>query len=72
MKKLLCLCLDSFTHDQVFSWPMKHLGAEVSIYGGKLTGYRLTALRVLAHLAPVLDLNEPLPDTATISLVPPA
>ncbi len=44
----------------------------VSIYGGKLTGYRLTALRVLAHLAPVLDLNEPLPDTATISLMPPA
>jgi len=35
MKKVLLLCLDEFTHDQVFSWPMKHLGAEVSIYGGK-------------------------------------
>ncbi len=43
----------------------------VSIYGGKLTGYRLTAQRVLAQLARVLDLNEPLPDTAAISLMPP-
>lgn len=42
----------------------------VSIYGGKLTGYRLTAQRVLARLAPVLDLNGPLPDTATIPLPP--
>jgi glycerol-3-phosphate dehydrogenase len=40
----------------------------VSIYGGKLTAYRLTAQRVLALLAPMLDLETPLPDTATISL----
>lgn len=43
----------------------------VSIYGGKLTGYRLTAQRVLASLAPILDLDGTLPDTAGIPLTPP-
>lgn len=43
----------------------------VSIYGGKLTGYRLTAQRVLASLAPILDLDGTLPDTAGIPLSPP-
>ena len=35
MKKLLILALDHFTDDQVFSWPMKRLGAVVEVYGGK-------------------------------------
>lgn len=34
MKKLLILALDHFTDDQVFSWPVKHLGAVVEVYGG--------------------------------------
>lgn len=33
-KKLLVLALDRFTDDQVFSWPVKHLGAVVEVYGG--------------------------------------
>ncbi len=32
-KKLLVLALDRFTDDQVFSWPVKHLGAAVEVYG---------------------------------------
>lgn len=32
-KKLLVLALDTFTNDQVFSWPVKHLGAAVEVYG---------------------------------------
>lgn len=35
MKKLLILALDTFTDDQVFSWPVKHLGATVEVYGGE-------------------------------------
>lgn len=35
MKKLLILALDTFTHDQVFSWPAKHLDAVLHVYGGK-------------------------------------
>jgi len=44
----------------------------VSIYGGKLTLYRLTAMQVLRRLAPALDLLEPLPDTAALPLTPSA
>ena len=33
MKKLLILALDRFTDDQIFSWPVKHLGAVVEVYG---------------------------------------
>lgn len=33
MKRLLICALDTFTHDQVFSWPVKHLGAVVEVYG---------------------------------------
>ena len=36
MKKLLILALDHFTDDQVFSWPVKHLGAVVEVYGGNV------------------------------------
>jgi glycerol-3-phosphate dehydrogenase len=38
------------------------------IYGGKLTGYRATAERVLARLAPTLPLAARRADTATLRL----
>jgi glycerol-3-phosphate dehydrogenase len=40
----------------------------VGIYGGKLTGYRATAHKVLAHLAPSLPQVERRADTATLRL----
>ena len=33
MKKLLILALDRFTDQQIFSWPVKYLGAVVEVYG---------------------------------------
>lgn len=43
----------------------------VTIYGGKLTGYRATAERVLRLLAPQLRIDRPCADTAEIALVRP-
>ena len=40
----------------------------VGIYGGKLTGYRATAARVLKALHPVLPVRPHLADTATLTL----
>jgi glycerol-3-phosphate dehydrogenase len=40
----------------------------VGIYGGKLTGYRATAHKVLTHLAPSLPEAERRADTATLRL----
>jgi glycerol-3-phosphate dehydrogenase len=40
----------------------------VGIYGGKLTGYRATAARVLKALHPVLPVRPQLADTATLTL----
>ncbi|MEH6650704.1 MAG: FAD-dependent oxidoreductase [Motiliproteus sp.] len=42
----------------------------VSVYGGKLTTYRITAQRVIEELQPYLGLRQPLADTATLKLVP--
>lgn len=49
MKKLLCLTLDRFTDDQVFSWPVKHLGATVEVYGGNGTPNLRIAEAVRKH-----------------------
>ncbi len=40
----------------------------VGLYGGKLTGYRATAQRVLGHIAPSLPEAERKADTATLRL----
>ncbi|HEY8386574.1 MAG TPA: glycerol-3-phosphate dehydrogenase/oxidase [Porticoccaceae bacterium] len=40
----------------------------LAIYGGKLTGYRLTAQKVIRALAPVLGKRTPLADTARLRL----
>lgn len=43
----------------------------VAIWGGKLTGYRCTALKVLERLAPQLPVRERRADTATLPLPAP-
>lgn len=43
-------------------------GRVLSIYGGKLTGYRATAQRVLGRLRPLLPRRQPLADTARLPL----
>ena len=40
----------------------------VALYGGKLTGYRATAARVLERIAPSLPAAERRADTATLRL----
>ena len=45
-----------------------HIPRYVGIYGGKLTGYRATAERVLGTLAAALPVRPPLADTATLPL----
>ena len=49
-----------------------HMGAPglLSLYGGKLTGYRATAQQVLARLRPYLPAREPRADTAELPLRP--
>jgi len=42
----------------------------VSIYGGKLTGYRATAQKALALLRPALPRVRSRADTATLTLSP--
>lgn len=42
----------------------------ITIYGGKLTGYRLTAARALGRLAAALPARSPRADTATLKLGP--
>jgi glycerol-3-phosphate dehydrogenase len=46
--------------------------ALVAIWGGKLTGYRATAEKVLARLAPTLPRRTRKADTATLRLPDPA
>lgn len=41
-----------------------------SILGGKLTGYRLTAERVMRQMRATLSVRKPVADTATLSLTP--
>lgn len=43
-----------------------------SIYGGKLTGYRATAERLLELIRPQLPEREPVADTRTLRLLPPS
>ncbi len=43
----------------------------LSVYGGKLTTYRTTALKVMQHLRPSLPDRRPRGDTATLRLDPP-
>ena len=45
-----------------------HVPRYVGIYGGKLTGYRATAERVLDTLSAVLPVRPRLADTATLRL----
>ncbi|MCK9469841.1 MAG: FAD-dependent oxidoreductase, partial [Porticoccaceae bacterium] len=45
--------------------------AYVAIYGGKLTGYRLTAQKVIAALQPSLGKRQAIADTAHLPLAPP-
>jgi glycerol-3-phosphate dehydrogenase len=40
----------------------------VSIYGGKLTGYRLTAEKIMRHLQRTLPARKPVADTASLKL----
>ncbi len=40
----------------------------ITIAGGKLTGYRATAAKVLARLTPVLPARAPRADTAKLML----
>jgi glycerol-3-phosphate dehydrogenase len=40
----------------------------VTVYGGKLTGYRAAAARVLDRLRPALPARRPVADTATLEL----
>jgi glycerol-3-phosphate dehydrogenase len=40
----------------------------VSIYGGKLTGYRLTAVKILQQLRHTLPVRSPIADTATLKI----
>jgi glycerol-3-phosphate dehydrogenase len=40
----------------------------VSIYGGKLTGYRLTAEKIMRHLQSTLPPSRPVADTASLKL----
>ena len=42
----------------------------LSIYGGKLTGYRATAQKILRRLAPGLPAPRPVADTARLPLMP--
>jgi glycerol-3-phosphate dehydrogenase len=42
----------------------------VTIYGGKLTGYRATAQKALALLRPALPRVSARADTATLALTP--
>ncbi|MDH5180928.1 MAG: FAD-dependent oxidoreductase [Gammaproteobacteria bacterium] len=42
----------------------------VTLYGGKLTGYRATAQEVLAVIRPLLPKKQPLADTADLPLTP--
>jgi len=44
----------------------------VSIYGGKLTGYRATSQKVLQRIAPSLPARKPVADTRTLPLPPAA
>jgi glycerol-3-phosphate dehydrogenase len=48
----------------------EHQPRVVSIYGGKLTGYRVTAQKVLRLLAPGLPVRRAIADTARLPLVP--
>lgn len=43
----------------------------LSVYGGKLTGYRATAEKVLARIAAALPARRPLADTRRLELSPP-
>ena len=52
----------------VLSFDDERLPSYVGIYGGKLTGYRATAARVLARLEPNLPGAERKADTATLRL----
>lgn len=49
-----------------------HMGAPglLSLYGGKLTGYRATAQQVIARLRPYLPARELRADTAELPLPP--
>jgi len=42
----------------------------ISIFGGKLTGYRATALKVIKKIKPSLPSRDPIGDTSTIALRP--
>ncbi|MDH5445015.1 MAG: FAD-dependent oxidoreductase [Gammaproteobacteria bacterium] len=42
----------------------------LTLYGGKLTGYRATALQVLKQLRPILPARKPIADTAKLMLNP--
>jgi glycerol-3-phosphate dehydrogenase len=42
----------------------------LTIYGGKLTGYRVTALKVMQKLAATLPLRNPVADTSRLTLKP--
>jgi glycerol-3-phosphate dehydrogenase len=42
----------------------------VTIYGGKLTGYRATAAKVIRLLKTSLPARAPIADTAAVSLLP--
>lgn len=42
----------------------------VTIYGGKLTGYRATAAKVISHLKTSLPTRAPIADTTEITLLP--
>jgi len=52
----------------VLSFDDKILPTFVGLYGGKLTGYRATAEKVLSHLEPALPKAERRADTATLRL----
>ncbi len=43
-------------------------GGYIAVYGGKLTGYRATAQKVVRRLKPVLGRRSPKADTATLPL----
>lgn len=43
-----------------------------SICGGKLTGYRATAEKILSYITPLLSPRQPQADTRTLQLLPPA
>lgn len=56
--------------ETVFACDDRSVPRLITLYGGKLTGYRATAIKVLAQLRPALPQRRPKADTAILKLYP--